>query len=111
MSNFEGMDKKTENIELPSYKGKNTLFAVNAESDNRDLEYFPEKYLCEYLKKEYIEENPIVYTFSRETGVVGITEGYEIIIKRHDIDMMIIVDGGNDVMMRVCLLNSMLKLM
>jgi hypothetical protein len=94
------MDKKTEIIELPSYKNNPTLYAVNSRSDNQDKEYFPEMYLCQYLEKNKIDPNPIVYTFKRDTGVIGMTEGYEIIIKRHDIDLLILVDGGNDSLMK-----------
>ncbi|KAG2387157.1 hypothetical protein C9374_001489 [Naegleria lovaniensis] len=94
------MDNKTESILLPSYSSKKVLYAVHADSNNHDLVYFPEKYLCEFLKQNSFDENPIVYTFDRSTGVVGITEGYEIIIQRHGIDLLILVDGGNDSLMR-----------
>lgn len=56
------MDSETEIIQLPSYDRKPILYAVNANSENKDPEYFPEKYLCCFLKEHNLVENPIVYT-------------------------------------------------
>ncbi|MGH1438182.1 MAG: DUF1152 domain-containing protein [Lewinella sp.] len=66
------------------------------DSDKSGRNYFPEKYLCSFLgsKGAYIT----VYGLSR-VGVQPTRDTYNYIIKEHDIDTVILVDGGTDSLM------------
>ncbi len=58
--------------------------------------YFPEKYLCEW----FLTKNSIVdmYAFDR-TGVVPLRNAYDYLVAKHEIDTIILVDGGTDSLM------------
>ena len=58
-----------------------------------DLSYFPEKYLAEWLLARGIEAP--VYAFAK-TGVLQLSAAYGELIKRHEIDLVVLVDGGTD---------------
>jgi len=64
--------------------------------ENSGRHYFPEKYLSQWLAYEG-EQTP-VYAFDR-TGVVPLRDAYKFIIKKYDIDTVILVDGGTDSLM------------
>jgi len=55
--------------------------------------YFPEKFLKLWFGLQ--GENPPLYAFER-TGVNPLRDAYKFIIKKHDIDTVILVDGGTD---------------
>ncbi|KAL9652608.1 hypothetical protein ABK040_015571 [Willaertia magna] len=104
-TSLEMMDSNTERIinDVGKIDGgeilKNKAFIVTAHSDNNDLEYFPEKYLCQYLLEKKFEEKPFIYTFSNRLGPKLVKEIYLEIIKKHEIDYIILIDGGNDSLM------------
>lgn len=60
---------------------------------SRSLAYFPELWLMEWLGRRGIEVP--VYVFSR-TGACPLSAGYQAIISAHDIDAVLLIDGGTD---------------
>ncbi len=87
---------QTECIEI-----KAGCFEVTRSSSfkqNHEINYFPEKYILEWLYEMYqIEEK--MYAFSFDLGVVPLKENYQFIIDKHNIDAVILVDGGTDSLM------------
>lgn len=69
---------------------------VNSESHH--LDYFPEKYLCEWLD-ENIDHCSSVYAFGR-TGVQPMLRAYQDLVEEHSLDAVVLVDGGTDSLMR-----------
>jgi hypothetical protein len=66
------------------------------ESSDEDLSgrnYFPEKYLKLWLNQN--NENPSLYAFDR-TGVKPLINSYTFIKEKHEIDTVLLVDGGTD---------------
>jgi len=67
--------------------------------NDRDLSgynYFPEKHLKTWLSIQ--SENTDVYGFER-VGVNPLKEAYQFLIKKHQIDTVILIDGGTDSLM------------
>lgn len=64
--------------------------------DARELGYFPEKFLVEWLAKQ--EVNPICIGFEK-TGVIPLHQSMKAVTDRYQIDTMILVDGGTDSLM------------
>lgn len=62
-----------------------------------DLPYFPEKCILDWLRSR--DEFPDVYAFSNRMGVVPLAQAYACVIERHDIDTLVLVDGGTDSLM------------
>ena len=62
-----------------------------------DLPYFPEKYLLEWLHLR--GEAPPLYAFSNKVGVQPLRAAYAYVVDRHQIDTLILVDGGTDSLM------------
>lgn len=74
-------------------------FCYQIESNDRlkiFTNYFPEKYLKIWLESK--GENPFIYAFERQ-GVQPITRAYRFLVKRHQIDTIILIDGGTDSLM------------
>jgi hypothetical protein len=74
-------------------------FCYLVKSTDRDFSgrnYFPEKFLCEWFLTQ--EENIEIYAFDK-TGVNPLKKAYNYIIKKHNIDTIILVDGGTDSLM------------
>lgn len=63
----------------------------------KELDYFPEKFLFEWLKQK--GEFPAIIAFSK-TGVIPLKVIYQNIIEQYNIDTIILVDGGTDSLMR-----------
>jgi hypothetical protein len=61
------------------------------------LHYFPELYLSRFL--ESLGEPNSVYGFER-TGVVPLRQAYAVLVKRLEPDVIVLVDGGTDSLMR-----------
>jgi hypothetical protein len=61
-------------------------------SDN----YFPEKYLKEWF--DDLREFPNIYAFER-IGIRPLLRAYNFLIKKHNIDTVILIDGGTDSLM------------
>lgn len=59
-------------------------------------QYFPEKYLKEWLVQEGITVP--IYAFNR-TGINPLKDAYKYLIKKHHIDTILLVDGGTDSLM------------
>lgn len=70
---------------------------INKNSDNV---YFPEKMLVDHLNHKYGINVPI-YCFLNE-GIKHMTTAYNEIIRCHNIDTIILVDGGTDSLMKGC---------
>lgn len=60
-------------------------------------EYFPERTLARWLK--IVGQPSTVYAFQR-TGVEPLREAYRALLAHHDIDAIVLVDGGTDILMR-----------
>lgn len=76
-----------------------TDYCYEIKSTDHDLSrrnYFPEKYLKQWLGIHGLDTQ--VYAFDR-TGVQPLRDAYKFLIKRHDIDTIILVDGGTDSLM------------
>ena len=58
--------------------------------------YFPEKYLKLWLAQQGHEVD--IYAFER-TGVKPLRDAYKYLIKQHNIDTVVLVDGGTDSLM------------
>lgn len=58
--------------------------------------YFPEKYLKSWFQLH--GENIELYAFEK-TGVLPLRDAYKYLIKKHEIDTVILVDGGTDSLM------------
>ncbi len=59
--------------------------------------YFPEKYLCEWFRKEGVETS--IHCLYR-TGVRPHREAYRALVREYEIDTIVLVDGGTDSLMR-----------
>ena len=62
-----------------------------------ELPYFPEKYILEWLRAR--GEEPLVYAFSNKMGVQPLRQAYTHLIERHQVDTLVLVDGGTDSLM------------
>lgn len=72
--------------------------ATEVTADSRGpSDYFPEKYLCEWFRLR--GEEVSIFSFAR-TGVQPLAEAYHAVTKEHDIDTVVLVDGGTDSLMR-----------
>lgn len=77
------------------------LFEVTADSNLTKSAtpanaYFPEKYLCEWFRS--IGTELAVYTFMKR-GITSLTTAYRYLLSRFNIDLIILLDGGNDSLM------------
>ena len=61
------------------------------------LGYFPERHICDWFG--FKGEDVSIYGFEK-TGVVRLKEAYEAIIERHDIDAVVLIDGGTDSLLK-----------
>jgi hypothetical protein len=59
--------------------------------------YFPERRLAEWLHAE--GHPPSVYVFEK-VGVRPLRAAYEHLVRAHDLDAIVLVDGGTDILMR-----------
>ncbi len=66
------------------------------DSDLSGRNYFPEKYLKLWLGLQ--GHNAEIYAFER-TGVQPLKAAYKYLIKEHEIDTLLLVDGGTDSLM------------
>lgn len=58
-----------------------------------ELPYFPEKWLAEWLAKR--GQAAPVYAFGK-SGVQPLAKAYRMIVERHEIDLVLLIDGGTD---------------
>ena len=66
-------------------------------AENTGTNYFPEKYLCEWLAS--VGEKACVYSFAK-AGVVPLRDAYQQLIDELNLDAIVLVDGGTDSLMR-----------
>lgn len=71
--------------------------AFCVKSSSRGQPYFPEKFILEWLNAQ--GEFPDTYAFSNELGVAPLSAAYSSVIERHDVDTLLLVDGGTDSLM------------
>ncbi len=71
---------------------------VEVTSDTVGAEYFPEKYLCEWLDANF-ENCSAVRSFAR-TGVQPLARSYQELADELNLDALVMVDGGTDSLMR-----------
>jgi len=76
---------------------KLTDVCFRIDADTPGNQYFPEKWLCEWLRSKDIETS--VYAFS-QTGVQPLHHAYQHLVDQHQIDTVILIDGGTDSLMR-----------
>jgi hypothetical protein len=67
--------------------------AWRIDKQSNEIPYFPEKWLAEWLVRRG-QPSPI-YAFAK-SGVKPLTEAYKLIVGRHSIDLILLVDGGTD---------------
>ncbi|CAG9332430.1 unnamed protein product [Blepharisma stoltei] len=65
--------------------------------DTSNQGFFVEKYLCQWFREELNQEIS-VYAFKRR-GVDKLTAAYQAVIQRHNIQLVILIDGGSDSLM------------
>lgn len=68
----------------------------SGDSDLSGRNYFPEKYLKLWFGLQGEDVN--IYGFEK-TGVNPLRDAYKFLIKKHDIDTVVLVDGGTDSLM------------
>jgi hypothetical protein len=74
------------------------LVTAVVEPDTRgERKYFPERVLAEWLYRQRLP--PTVYAFEK-VGARPLRDAYQAIVNRHDIDAVVLVDGGTDIVMR-----------
>ncbi|MEO1441014.1 MAG: DUF1152 domain-containing protein [Chloroflexota bacterium] len=64
--------------------------------------YCPEVHLCAYLDEIYPESGPhsIYACYARDFAVPQLMSFYQQLIAKHDIDAIVLIDGGSDSLMR-----------
>ncbi len=75
-----------------------TMMRVNPETQGFRGLYFPEWYLSQWLA-ENGEDDPAIYSFLRN-GVLPLIDNYQKLCDMLKIDMIVLVDGGTDSLMR-----------
>lgn len=73
-----------------------SCWAISPESDEDMISYFPEKHLAIWLANNGFY--PKIYAFEK-TGVKPLIKIYEHLINKHQIDTIILIDGGTDSLM------------
>lgn len=72
------------------------LAAVRPDTPGND-DYFPERVLASWLRRNGFPDT--VYAFAK-TGVVPLRTSYRRLVKDLDVDAIVLVDGGTDILMR-----------
>ena len=72
------------------------LARVDARTDG-EAQYFPEKYLCAWLETQGVSTS--VFCFEKR-GVVPLRDAYALLVARLDLDAIVLIDGGTDILMR-----------
>lgn len=72
------------------------LYAVDPATTGQDL-YFPERVLATFLASR--GENVTIYSFEK-LGVLAVREGYQHLVQTLNLDAIVLVDGGTDILMR-----------
>jgi hypothetical protein len=72
------------------------LYAVEANTSGEDF-YFPERALADFLSRR--GENVTIYAFEK-CGVAAVREGYQHLLDTLQLDAVVLLDGGTDILMR-----------
>lgn len=72
------------------------LARVDARTEG-EPQYFPERYLCAWLETQGLSTS--VFCFEKR-GVVPLRAAYALLIERLDLDAIVLIDGGTDILMR-----------
>jgi len=72
------------------------LYAVESTATGQDF-YFPERTLAQFLSQR--GENVTVYAFEK-LGVAPLREAYAELVSRLNLDAIVLVDGGTDILLR-----------
>jgi hypothetical protein len=72
------------------------LYAVDSDTTGGDG-YFPERTLARFLSRSGAPVT--IYTFDK-LGVAPVREGYEHLVRSLDLDAIVLVDGGTDILLR-----------
>jgi hypothetical protein len=72
------------------------LYSVDSETSGGD-DYFPERALARFLSRR--GHSASVYTFEK-LGVAPVREGYAHLVRSLDLDAIVLVDGGTDILLR-----------
>lgn len=72
------------------------LARVDARTEG-ERQYFPEKYLCAWLETQSVSTS--VFCFEKR-GVVPLRAAFALLIERLDLDAVVLIDGGTDILMR-----------
>lgn len=75
---------------------KVSSICYRVDADTKGGSYFPEKYLCEWFRER--GEELSIYCFNA-SGVQPIKEAYEVMIEAHQVDTLLLIDGGTDSLM------------
>lgn len=67
------------------------------DKSNHQFNYFPEKYLADWFATE-LQEKISIYAFEL-SGVQSIRKIYDWIVEKHNIDTIVLIDGGTDSLM------------
>jgi len=93
-----GKEVHLANLSFTRFEHATPGEAVQVTGDSEGPEeYFPEKWLSQWLCLESIEQP--VYAFPR-TGVRPLTEAYQKLCEKLQLDAIVLVDGGTDSLMR-----------
>ncbi|MBY0549543.1 MAG: DUF1152 domain-containing protein [Candidatus Obscuribacterales bacterium] len=72
-------------------------FLVAVSADTKGSYYFPEKHLCQWFRQR--GRNQTIYCFE-PSGTQQLKRNYELLVKKLNIDTLLIVDGGTDSLLR-----------
>ncbi len=72
------------------------LFRIGPDSKSHQ-NYFPEGVLARYLESMGFDN--IIYAFNK-SGVQPVLRSYEYLVDKYDIDAVVLIDGGTDILMR-----------
>jgi hypothetical protein len=92
LANLSFVDLKTTNARPLT----RALYAVEPTTIGPDF-YFPERVLAEFLSGR--GQNVTVYAFDK-LGVAPIREAYRYLVRALDLDAIVLVDGGTDILLR-----------
>lgn len=64
--------------------------------------YQPERGYCQFLDEEYASDAPhsMYACYARDWTIKRLTGAYKFLIDRHNVDALVIIDGGTDSMVR-----------
>lgn len=100
----EGKDAFLANLTFTYLGGTDARFltpslAIVGPRTDGPTDYFPERTLARFLAEHRGEEDALVYTLDK-TGVEPAIDAYTHLVRHLDVDAVVLVDGGTDILMR-----------